>query len=129
MLHISHEQKLSRQAWFRCVVRGGQIAPQVDNHHAFLPALEGPLVTAMLFYVLQIAFFISCNKNLISQLNDLCICVSFVLCCFIAAMESRIGEVRKVHVVYFLIQGGQVKHLHLIKVQLVALNDLRLRGQ
>ena len=37
-------------------------------------------------------------------------------------MESRIGEVRKVHVVYFLSRGGQVEHQHLIKVQLVALN-------
>lgn len=42
-------------------------------------------------------------------------------------MESRIGEVRKVHVVYFLSRGGQVEHPHLIKVQLVALNGLRLR--
>ena len=75
-------------------------------------------------FMLQIAFFISCNQNLISHLNDLCIWVSSVLCCFIAAMESRIGEVRKVHVVYFLSRGGQVEHPHLIKVQLVALNGL-----
>ena len=47
-----------------------------------------------------------------------------MLCCFIAAMESRIGEVRKVHVVYFLSWGGKVEHQHLIKVQLVALNGL-----
>lgn len=50
-----------------------------------------------------------------------------VLCCFIAAMESRVGEVRKVHVVYFLSRGGQVEHPHLIKVQQTALNGLRLR--
>ena len=61
-------------------------------------------------FVLQISLFISCNKNLISHHNDLWKRVSSVLCCFIAAMESRIGEVRKVHVVYFLSWGGQVEH-------------------
>ena len=75
-------------------------------------------------FMLQIKFFIGCKKNLISQLNYLCKCVSSMLCCFIAAMESRIGEVRKVHVVYFLSRGGKVKHQHLVKVQLVALNGL-----
>lgn len=43
------------------------------------------------------------------------------------SMDSRVGEVRKVHVVYFLNRGGQVEHPHLIKVQQTALNGLRLR--
>eukprot|EP01018_Ginkgo_biloba_P021152 Gb_01816 [translate_table: standard] len=42
-------------------------------------------------------------------------------------MESRFGEVRKVHVVYFLSRDGNVEHPHLIKVHPVVRNGVRLK--
>ena len=83
---IIHAQKLSRQASLAML-----------SVEVVVTFGDGNVV-----FMLQITFFINCNKNLISQLNDLCIRVSSMLCCFIAAMESRIEEVRKVHVVYSL---------------------------
>ncbi|XP_057849406.2 protein SOSEKI 3 [Cryptomeria japonica] len=42
-------------------------------------------------------------------------------------METKIGEVRKVHVVYFLSRGGQVEHPHMIKVHPAVRNGVRLK--
>lgn len=39
------------------------------------------------------------------------------------------GEVRRLHIIYFISRKGRIEHPHLIRVHHLARNGVRLRGQ
>lgn len=45
-----------------------------------------------------------------------------------ATAQQGVGEVRRLHIIYFISRKGRIEHPHLIRVHHLSRNGVRLRG-
>lgn len=44
------------------------------------------------------------------------------------AQQGGVGQVRRIHIIYFISRKGRIDHPHLIRVHHLSRNGVRLRG-